>query len=93
MLFFPTQQLLFNTKWALFQLQQVTFNEMMPPLYYTNNELHSMKWCPLYTIPTTLIVSYSTSSLKQRSVGRHVAPLSHIILNPSQPAFKTMFSG
>jgi len=30
---------------------------------------------------------YSPSSLKQQSVGRHVAPLGHIILIPSQPAF------
>ena len=30
---------------------------------------------------------YSTSSLKQQSVGRNVAPLEHIILIPSQPVF------
>jgi hypothetical protein len=30
---------------------------------------------------------YSASSLKQQSVGRHVAPLGHIILIPSQPGF------
>ena len=30
---------------------------------------------------------YSASSLKQQSVGRHVAPLGHIILIPSQPVF------
>jgi len=30
---------------------------------------------------------YSASSLKQQSVGRHVAPLEHIILIPSQPVF------
>jgi hypothetical protein len=29
----------------------------------------------------------STSSLKQQFAGRHVAPLGHIILNPSQPVF------
>ena len=28
---------------------------------------------------------YSASSLKQKSAGRHVAPLGHIILIPSQP--------
>jgi len=28
---------------------------------------------------------YSASSLKQQSTGRHVAPLEHIILIPSQP--------
>ena len=30
---------------------------------------------------------YSASSLKQHSVGTHVAPLGHIILIPSQPGF------
>jgi hypothetical protein len=30
---------------------------------------------------------YSDNSLKQQSVGRHVAPLEHIILIPSQPVF------
>jgi hypothetical protein len=30
---------------------------------------------------------YSASSLKQQSRGRHVAPLGHIILLPSQPVF------
>jgi hypothetical protein len=30
---------------------------------------------------------YSASSLKQQSAGRHVAPLEHIILMMSQPAF------
>jgi hypothetical protein len=29
----------------------------------------------------------SVSSLKQQSVGRHVAPLGHNILIPSQPVF------
>jgi hypothetical protein len=28
---------------------------------------------------------YSANSLKQQSEGRHVAPLGHIILIPSQP--------
>ena len=30
---------------------------------------------------------HSASSLKQQSAGRHVAPLRHIILIPSQPVF------
>jgi len=30
---------------------------------------------------------YSASSLKQQSTDRHVAPLRHIILIPSQPVF------
>jgi len=29
----------------------------------------------------------SDSSLKQQSANRHVAPLGHIILSPSQPIF------
>ena len=32
-------------------------------------------------------LNYSASSLKQQSAGRHVAPLGHIILIPSQPVF------
>jgi len=30
---------------------------------------------------------YSSSSMKQQSAGRHVAPLGHIILIPRQPVF------
>jgi hypothetical protein len=30
---------------------------------------------------------YSASALKQQSVGRHIAPLGHIILIPGQPVF------
>ena len=30
---------------------------------------------------------YSASSPKQQSAGRHIAPLAHIILIPSQPVF------
>jgi len=30
---------------------------------------------------------YSASSLKQQSAGRHVDPLEHLILIPSQPVF------
>jgi hypothetical protein len=33
---------------------------------------------------------YSASSLKQKSAGRHVAPLGHIILIPSQPVFYSL---
>jgi hypothetical protein len=31
------------------------------------------------------LVFYCASSLKQQSAGRHVAPIGHIILIPSQP--------
>ena len=30
---------------------------------------------------------HSASSLKQQSAGRHIAPIGHIILIPSQPVF------
>ena len=30
---------------------------------------------------------YSAGSLKQQSIDRHVAPLGHVILIPSQPVF------
>ena len=36
---------------------------------------------------------YSASSLKQQSAGRHVAPLGHIFLIPSQPVFVSFFFG
>jgi hypothetical protein len=34
---------------------------------------------------------HSASSLKQQSAGRHVDPLRHIILIPSQPVFAVLF--
>ena len=37
--------------------------------------------------PHTQLDLHSASSLKQQSVGRHVAPLGHIIIMPSQPVF------
>ena len=46
-----------------------------------------MRTCsgPLCTRPTRRVGFYSASSLKQRSAGRHVATLMHIILIPNQP--------
>ena len=44
-------------------------------------------WGPLCTRPTRLVGFYSTSSLKQKSADRHVAPLGHIILIPCQSVF------
>ena len=35
---------------------------------------------------------YSARSLKQQSAGRHVAPLGHIILIPSQPVFALLLN-
>ena len=44
-------------------------------------------WGQLCSRPTLWVGVYSTSSLKQQSAGRHVAPLGHIILTASQPVF------
>ena len=56
------------------------------------NKLHSMKiWCiddvHFVLDQHTLLYVYSTNSLKQQSVRRHVAPLGHIILITNQPVF------
>jgi hypothetical protein len=42
---------------------------------------------PLIDVHVHLTAFYSASSLKQQSSDRHVAPLGHIILMPSQPVF------
>jgi hypothetical protein len=64
---------------AIFKLyrgkNKLILNEMMmmsSTLYYSN---------------TLKLDIYSASSLKQQSADRHVAPLCHIILIPSQPVF------
>ena len=48
---------------------------------FSYHKLHLMKWwwCPLCTRSTWLI-GYSASSLKQPSMGRHGAPLGHILI-------------
>jgi len=51
--------------------EQATFGEMMSAC----------------TRPMCLVEFYSASSLKHQSACRHVAPLGHIILIPSQPVF------
>jgi len=38
-------------------------------------------------VPTRLVGFYNATSPKQHSTSRHVAPLEHIILIPSQPFF------
>jgi hypothetical protein len=45
--------------------------------------MHGHEWVR----STPLIAFYSASSLKQQSTDRHVAPLRHILLIPSQPVF------
>jgi hypothetical protein len=67
---------LFNANSTIFQLyhdeNKLIFNEMIVRLVLDQHaELNF----------------YSASSLKQQSAGRHVAPLEHIILIPSQPIF------
>jgi hypothetical protein len=63
-----------NSKWTIFQP------------YQGKNMLH-IWWCPLWLDQHVELDIYSASSLKQQSVGRHVAPLGHIIPTPSQPVF------
>ena len=56
-------------------------------LFFSKNNLHSMRWCLLCTRPTNLIGSFSASPPKQQSPGRHVVPLGHIILITIQTVF------
>ena len=48
-----------------------------------------LRWDPLCSRPTRLVLFFIVAaiSLKQQSAGRHVAPLGHINLIPSQPVF------
>jgi hypothetical protein len=68
--------LLFNVKWAC-------------QLYHGENKLHfdEMMMSVLLRYQHTDLDFFSASSLKQHSAGRHVLPLWHIILIPSQPVF------
>ena len=52
-------------------------------LYHGKNKLHWIRWCTLCTRQHTYLDFYSTSSLKQQTEDRHVAPLGHIILIPT----------
>ena len=49
-------------------------------------------WGSLFLDQHAEVDFYSASSLKQQSAGRHVAPLWHIILIPSQPVFALSLS-
>jgi hypothetical protein len=53
-------------------------------IYHDENKLFSMNFVLDQRAEMDL---YSASSLKQQSVGRHVASLGYIILIPSQPVF------
>jgi hypothetical protein len=72
-----SEWLLFNANSAIFQLyhgeNKLIFNEIYEVRYVLDQHAE--------------LDFYSASSLKQQSVGRHVAPLWHIILIPSQPVF------
>ena len=70
-----------NAKLAIFQR------------YHGENKLHSMKWCrcPLCSRPTAEFYLFSANSLKQQFTDRHVAPLVHIILIPSQPVLSPSY--
>jgi hypothetical protein len=75
-----SEWLLFNAKWA------ILFSYIM-----ARTSWFSIKWwwCPLCTVldQHAELDFYSASWLKQWSSDRHVAPLGHIILIPSQPVF------
>ena len=53
----------------------------------TVDEMMMMRLCPLCTRPTRLVVFLCDSSLQQRSEGKYVPALGHIILILSQPVF------
>jgi hypothetical protein len=63
--------LLFNVKWASNFVSYI-----MAETYYI-----LMKWWDVHSV----LNLYTTSSLKQQSMGRNVLPLGHNILIPSQP--------
>ena len=71
--------MLFNANLAIFQLyhgkNKLIINEMIDEEVHFVLDQHEE------------LDLYSASSLKQQSLGRHVAPLGHIILILSQPVF------
>ena len=72
-----SEWLLFNANSAIFQLyygEQVNFQCDDDEVRFVLDQHAELDF-------------YSDNSLKQQSVGRHVAPLEHIILIPSQPVF------
>ena len=72
--------LLFNAYSAIFQLYSISWREQIN-FQWDDDEIRFV----LDQHPE--LDFYSVSSLKQHSAGRHVAPLGHIILIPSQPVF------
>jgi hypothetical protein len=65
-------------EWLLFSANSAIFQ-----LYHGENKLIFNEMM----MRSAELDLYSASSLKQQSMGRHVAPPGHIILIPSQPVF------
>ena len=70
----------------------LTLNEhflryIMARTLVTVDEMMMMRLCPLCTRPPRLVVFLCDSSLQQRSDGKYVPALGHIILILSQPVF------
>jgi hypothetical protein len=73
-----------QSEWVLFNANSANFQQ-----YHGENKLifnEMMMRCFVLDQHAELIF-YSASSLKQQSAGRHVTPLGHIILIPSQAVF------
>jgi hypothetical protein len=75
-----SEWLLFNANSAIFLLYNVSWREQIN-FQWDDDEVRFV------LDQHAELDFYSTSSPKQQSVGRHVAPLGHIILIPSQPVF------
>jgi hypothetical protein len=73
-----SEWLLFNTNSAIFQLYH---GENKLILQWDDDEIHFV------LDQHAELDFYGVSSLKQQPADRHVAPLGHIILIPSQPVF------
>ena len=76
--FWKSERVLFNTNSAIFQLyhdgNNLIFNEDDDEVCFVLDQHAELDF-------------YSANSLKQQYTVRHVAPLGHIILIPSQPVF------
>ena len=66
-------------EWLLFNATKAIFQ-----LYYDENKLH-FDGVLFVLVQQAELDFYSVSLVKQQYTGRHVAPLRHIVLIPSQP--------
>ena len=72
-----SEWLLFNAKWAIFQ----PYHGQTSNIRWNDDDVH-------FVVDQHAELDFcSASSLKQQSAGRHVDPLGHIILIPSQIFF------